>query len=239
MKSFFNLIAQNITKEFRHNQHHTVVLKDITQIFKPEKSYAIMGPSGAGKSTFMHLLAGLDTPTSGAVLYGDSQLMDFAPYDRAQTVGLVLQNPCLIAELTVLENIALAGMVIGKTEKESAASAKELLQAVELEHAWNWHIGQLSGGQRQRIALARALLNKPAFLLADEVTGSLDTQTSIKLIQLLLRLQQEWKMGLILSTHNREVADMMELVFLLKDGNVVPMNDYYPERKPNESSSRA
>ncbi len=239
MKSFFNLIAQNITKEFRHNQHHTVVLKDITQIFKPEKSYAIMGPSGAGKSTFMHLLAGLDTPTSGSVLYGDSQLIDFAPYNRAQTVGLVLQNPCLIAELTVLENIALAGMVIGKTEKESAASAKELLQAVELEHAWNWHIGQLSGGQRQRIALARALLNKPAFLLADEVTGSLDAQTSIKLIQLLLRLQQEWKMGLILSTHNREVADMMELVFLLKDGNVVPMNDYYPERKPNESSSRA
>jgi ABC-type lipoprotein export system ATPase subunit len=239
MERYFDLIAQNATKKFSHKKEQIEVLKGITQTFHAQKTYAIMGPSGTGKSTLMHLLAGIDCPTSGTITLGGQNLSTLAPQDRARTIGFVFQNPSLIRELCVLENIILAGTVVGKTVQESENLAKELLVAVGLEQTASWQIGQLSGGQRQRVALARALLNKPAFLLADELTGNLDHEMSFALIRLLLALQKEWKMGLVLSSHNDQIANMMELVFLLKDGNLVNAHDYYPERKSNESGSRA
>lgn len=196
------------------------VLQDITYTFVPNRTYALMGASGSGKTTLIQLLAGFDQPTAGSIAINGQPVAQITPQVRAKTFGFVFQRPLLLKELTVLENILLAGQLTELSEIDCFDQAVTLLDQVGLGHTAQWNVGQLSGGQQQRVALARALINRPTFLIADELTGNLDRKTSLDIVHLLLKLQKEWKMGIIMSTHNQETAAMMELVFLIKDGTL-------------------
>ena len=193
---------------------------------RQKKSYAITGISGSGKSTFIHILAGLDTPTTGTVLFNDAILHTFSPTQREhflnKSIGLVFQSPHLIKELSVIENIIIPGLIQGRSHNDCENKAIKLLKKIELLDKKNSKIGELSGGQQQRVAIARALFNDPAFLIADEPTGNLDLATGKNIIDLLLSCQEEWGMGIIVSSHDEYVAEKMNETYELHEGILQP-----------------
>lgn len=217
MYKAINLLGSKLKKTFKQK----VIFQDLSVDFKKGTSYALMGESGSGKSTLMHLLAGLDVPTAGEVFLEKRSLDTLTSCQRAKYISLVVQAPTLITELTVLENIVLGAELLGMTTKEAQQKAQEYLSFLNLLSVSAWQIGALSGGQRQRVSLVRALITEPDFLLADEPTGNLDDQSSEQLIQMIMLCQKKWGMGLIVSTHCKEVAEKMEVVFTLKNGILV------------------
>lgn len=220
------LAAQKISKIFTQGNQEITVLKDITCTFEQNKSYAITGISGSGKSTFIHILAGLDISTTGAVVFNNSVLKSFSIAQREQflnkSVGLVFQSPHLLKELSVIENIIIPGLINGRSRSDCEKKAIELLTKIELFDKKDSKIGELSGGQQQRVAIARALFNEPAFLIADEPTGNLDLAAGINIIDLLLACQKKWGMGIIISSHDEYVAQKMDTVYELSDGQLIP-----------------
>jgi len=218
------LAASDVTKSFGTGDGTEQVLAGITVTFTQGQTAAITGVSGTGKSTLMHLLAGIDTPTSGSVAYDGGDLATLTEAERAiffgQSVGLVFQSPHLLRELSVAENVMLPGLVRKQPYDQCCKRAQELLKAVGLQDKVASKPSTLSGGQQQRVALARALFCKPAFLLADELTGNLDMQTGAAIIDLLLALQEKMKMGVVLSTHDPQVAGRMQEVWRLTEGKL-------------------
>lgn len=216
------LTAKEVSKTFIQGTQEITVLNGITSTFTQDKSYAITGISGSGKSTFIHILAGLDTPTRGTILYNNIPLQTLTSVQRTQffntSIGLVFQSPHLLRELSVIENIMLPGLINGQTKIDCEHKAIKLLEKVELSHKKNSKIGELSGGQQQRVALARALFNQPAFLIADEPTGNLDFATGNTIIDLLLSCGKEWGMGIIISSHDDYVTEKMDEVYTLREG---------------------
>jgi ABC-type lipoprotein export system ATPase subunit len=216
------LICQNVRKSFQQGAHSLPVLHDISASFAPGHSYAITGASGSGKSTLLHLLAGLDAPCSGSVSFNNVDLHALGAQQKNiflnKTIGLVFQSPYLIKELSVLENVMLKGLIAGTRFADCKKEAQELLYTVKLEDKLAAYPGQLSGGQQQRVALARALMNKPLFLLADEPTGNLDAQTGELIVELLLTVQKAWGVGLIVSTHDRDITQQMRTRYELQNG---------------------
>ena len=216
------LCLKKVSKTFGQDAKQTVVLHNVTALFASGKTYAITGASGSGKSTLMHLLAGLESPTAGAVHFNNTNINNLK--QRAhdvwlnKTVGVMFQLPYLVRELTVVENVMLPGMVAGVSHKECLITAQKLLADVGLAQKADDKPQTLSGGQQQRVALARALFNKPSFLLADEPTGSLDATTGSAIIDLLLHCADQWQMGVIISTHDQSVAEKMGEVYRLQDG---------------------
>lgn len=219
------LAAIEVTKEFKAADARVQILEGITVEFNQGTCYAIMGVSGVGKSTFMHLLAGLEKPTSGHISFDGASISSFSESARMiylqTSVGLVFQTPYLIRELSVLENVMLPGMVSGQNEEVSLARAEQLLEAVGLKNKIKSKPGTLSIGQQQRVALCRALFNKPAFLLADEPTGALDEKTGKAIIDLLLELQQATGMGIVISTHDQYVAQAMDVIYEIEGGKLI------------------
>ncbi len=213
----FKLIVKEVFKRFKQGSEKTV-LAGVSFECEQGKRYALSGVSGSGKSTLMHLCAGIDVPTEGFICLNDKPLHTYSSEERARLIVLVPQKPLLIKELNVLENVALAGQLVGLSEKEAIIEAAYFLEQVGLGDMKDFLTGALSGGQQQRVALARALLVKPAFLCADEPTGSLDEETGKQIITLLLKFQKKTGMGLIVSSHNPWVIEQMEVVFVLKDG---------------------
>lgn len=209
------------------------VLNGIDATFQQGFSYAIHGVSGAGKSTILHLLSALDTPSSGTVQFNNRTLSTFSPSERSyflnKEIGIVLQEPYLIAELTVLENIMLKGLLYGEDAEECKKKARALLDQLELCQTHEQRLPKtLSGGQQQRVSLARALFNKPLFLLADEPTANLDEETGYKIINLLVSLQTEWKMGIVVSTHSPYVAQQMDITYQLHAGLLHKLKNVRP-----------
>jgi len=221
MEGHSTLKVSHLTKVFSQNTSVTEVLRGIEYVFDSRKSYAITGVSGSGKSTLIHILAGLDTPTTGSVSLDNVLLAHFSEQERALKIGLVFQYPYLIKELSVIENVMLSSVCLGNNWLAAQRDAQLLLERIGLGDMSAWNVGQLSGGQKQRVALARTLLTRPAFLLADEMTGSLDHETGHAIMQQVLSYAREWGMGLIVSTHNPEIAAMTDLVFTLKDGILI------------------
>ncbi len=216
------LHANGLAKCFGKGNQATNVLRDVTATFTQGMSYAITGVSGTGKSTLMHILVGLDAPTSGAVFFNNTNIYQMNSGDRShflqRSVGLMFQLPYLIRELSVLENVMLPGLISRRAPDECKAQAMKLLSDVAVANKAEHKPASLSGGQQQRVALARALLNEPALLFADEPTGNLDERTAQEMVELLVRLQTEWHMGLIVSTHDTYVARQMQHQYRLHDG---------------------
>ncbi len=216
--------VDNINKSFNENGKRMSLFEGISVNFKQGESYAITGLSGAGKSTLLQILAGLDKPDSGNICYRGQRFASLSPLElnclRNSELGLVFQSPYLIKELSVIENIMLPGMIKNMEPESSRQRAIFLLELVGIAVKAYEHPAALSGGQQQRVALARALFNQPKFLLADEPTGSLDEKTGRSIVDLLLFFQKKWHMGLIISSHDRYVAQAVNHIYQLKDGRL-------------------
>lgn len=201
------LALKNASKHVFVGDTQHVVLKNITATFRQGEYCAITGPSGSGKTTLLYLLAGLDVPTAGHVLLeGTRDLAKMNDQDRLayrqSVVGLVFQFHYLIYELTALENIMIPALMCGVDEKSARRRAQELIEFVGLSRVMNFFPPTLSGGERQRVAIARALINKPAFIIADEPTGSLDELQASAVRDLFVAAQQEFGAGIIVATHD-------------------------------------
>lgn len=190
----------------------------------PGEAVAIVGASGAGKSTLLHLLGGLDRPTAGEVLLGGHNLAALSERElaavRNQRIGFVFQFHHLLREFTALENVMMPMLVGGAAQKTARQHASELLGQVGLAQRLTHKPWQLSGGEQQRVAVARALANRPAVVVADEPSGNLDTHTGEQLHELFFRLRSEHGVALVIATHNRELAERADRVLQMKEGQL-------------------
>jgi len=213
--------VKGLKKHFRGTDTF-YVLNGIDACFDQSKTYAITGVSGAGKSTFLHILAGLDAPSEGSIYFDGKDLATLSHSERLvflnKSIGLVFQLPYLIAELSVIENTMVPGLISGLSVDECRFKALRLLELVGISEKVESCPLALSGGQQQRVAVARAIFNEPAFLLADEPTGNLDINTGKTLIDLLQQCKKEWGMGIIISSHDNYVAQKMDYVFHIDEG---------------------
>ena len=185
---------------------------------------AIVGPSGSGKSTLLHLLGGLDTPSGGQVLFRNARLgaeIDLDTY-RLHKVGFVFQAFYLMPTLRAIENVQLPMLATGRNGIDRAARARALLKEMGIEHRAEQYPNELSAGERQRVAIARALANDPEILLADEPTGNLDSASSARIMEILIRLQQVHGMTLVLITHDEAIAHAAPRRIHIRDGKVEP-----------------
>jgi len=222
------LVLEGVTKEFANGPDHQRVLDNVGLQVYAGDSVAVVGPSGSGKSTLLNLIAGLDRPTSGTVYFRNQDLGGMAPDEMAayrnRAIGFVFQMHHLLPQCTVLENVLVPTLV--RDEAEGAkARALELLERVGLADKVERRPGVLSGGERQRAAVVRALINRPAMLLADEPTGSLHAESADALAALLLELNREEGMILIAVTHAPAIARKMARVFALRDGQLITQSD--------------
>lgn len=203
------------------------VLDDVTLTVDPGRSLAIVGPSGCGKSTLLGILGGLELPTGGEVRVGDSVVSAMPDQDRAalrrRAFGFVFQADNLQPFLTVSENVGLQAVLAGLADEPAHRQA--LLDALDVGALGHRFPDQLSGGQRQRVAVARALVHGPSVVLADEPTGALDTASSDRVVELLLRLHRANGTTLVVVTHDRTVADRMDVVVEMRDGRVTGTNE--------------
>lgn len=201
------------------------VLKQINLTIENSKVVTIVGPSGAGKSTLLHLIGTLDRPDSGEVVIdgtnlralSDDQLSEF----RNRHIGFVYQFHHLLPEFTAVENVALPAMIAGKSRKEALVHAAELLDFLKLKDRVDHKPNELSGGEQQRVAVARALMNNPELILADEPSGNLDTDNAKKLHQLFFDLRDQFHQTFIIVTHNEELASLSDRKIVLQDGRVI------------------
>ena len=217
------LQLRGITRDFKLGAQTVHVLKGIDLDIAKNEYVALMGPSGSGKSTLMNLLGCLDTPTSGSYeLNGTdvSSLNDNALAEiRNSEIGFVFQTFNLLPRSTALENVALPLVYAGLSKEERLSRAAEVLEQVGLADRMDHRPNQLSGGQRQRVAVARALVNKPALILADEPTGNLDSKTSIEIMKLFDDIQAAGN-TVVLVTHEEDIAQHAKRVIRLVDGNI-------------------
>lgn len=198
------------------------VLKEVSFSLNEGSSCAIVGPSGSGKSTLLGLCAGLDYPSSGAVILNGIELGSLGEEELAQIrnqyIGFVFQTFQLIPTLTALENVMVPIELRGETQTKRQAIT--LLEKVGLENRIHHYPAQLSGGEQQRVAMARAFINKPKILFADEPTGNLDAETSEKISNLIFELNKEAGTTLVLVTHNLELAQKSQQIISLKGGQI-------------------
>ena len=208
------LQVENITKHYPTRAEPIEVLRGVSLALDPGQNLAILGPSGSGKSTLLSILGTLETPTSGRVLLDgadpseldERQLAAF----RSRRIGLVFQDHYLLPQCSLLENVLLPAVPLGPVRAETIERAEMLLTRVGLMDRREHRPAELSGGERQRAALARALINAPDLLLADEPTGNLDRTTAYQVGQLLLELQKTEPMILIIVTHSERLADCLQ-----------------------------
>ncbi len=217
----------NIEKSF-NNLKKIKVLKKISYNFKKGKIYSLMGPSGSGKSTLLNLLSLIDRPTNGSIIIDNKQI-DFNESDkndilRANKIGIIYQQDNLLPDFTALENIYLASLACGNKKELSILKAKELLKKVGLLNRSKHYPSELSGGEKQRVSIARALINNPDIILADEPTGSLDLNTAKEIFQLLEK-QINSKRLIIFATHNRFFANKSDCLLEMVNGNIRTIND--------------
>lgn len=217
------LIAKDIKKGFPEGEGKFLQVLDGASLEVGNGEFvAVTGESGVGKSTLLHLLGLLDTPDSGEIFFDGKSVALESDYNRAfirmRSIGFVFQFHHLLPEFNALENIALPLRLAGVSEAEAISRAEKLLADVGLSARADHFPNALSGGEQQRIALARALSCKPALLLADEPTGNLDEKNSERLTELLFEMTEATGMSVILATHNRELANSADKVYILEKG---------------------
>ena len=220
------LRTEKLRKFFHSGSQEIVPLDGIDFSIDRGEMVAIVGPSGAGKSTFLHLMAALDTPTSGAVYFAGKSLHSFAEMELAEyrnrVVGFVWQRHHLLPDFTAAENVAMPLLVRGQALSQALRVAADWLGEVGLGERAGQRAGSLSGGEQQRVAIARALVNQPVLLLADEPTGDLDERSAEGIFELIERLHRSHHLTSILATHNLSLARRTERVLALERGKLAP-----------------
>jgi lipoprotein-releasing system ATP-binding protein len=219
--------TRNLRKTYGAGAVEITVLSSVSVSVEPGKLIAVVGPSGAGKSTFLHLLAALDTPTSGTVYfegkaidsYRENELADY----RNRSIGFVWQRHHLLADFTAAENVAMPLLMRGAGYDEALETSERWLREVGLGARVTQRAGELSGGEQQRVAIARALVQEPALLLADEPTGDLDERNAMGVFELMQRLHREHRLTSILATHNTVLAGRADRVLQLEHGMLQPV----------------
>jgi lipoprotein-releasing system ATP-binding protein len=219
------LHCRQLTKRYDQGGLHVEVLKGVNLTIGMGERVAIMGASGSGKSTLLHLLGGLEKASGGEVVLDGVNINQVSAAKlarlRNKSLGFIYQSHHLLGEFTVLENVAMPLLIGGESVKQARVRANELLQRVGLGHRIEHKPGELSGGERQRAAVARALINKPGLILADEPTGNLDSKTAHQVYQLMLELNQELNVSLLVVTHDHELAARIGKVLHMEDGLIV------------------
>jgi len=216
------LVGEELEREYRSGPEVVRVLRGASVRVRPAEVVALVGASGVGKSTLLHLLGALDRPTAGRVLWqgedvfarGEAGLVRFRRHD----VGFVFQFYNLLGEMTALENAMLPALLARRPGREARELATQALTDVGLGDRLRHRPGELSGGEQQRVAVARALLNRPRAILADEPTGNLDPKTSAVIFDLFLRLQAERGIAFLIATHNPELARKADRSYRLVEG---------------------
>ena len=216
----------NISKSFFTSKKINV-LKKINFNFKKGKIYSLMGPSGSGKSTLLNLLSLIDRPSSGFLSFENKKIdfNDSTQNDllRANKIGIIYQQDNLLPDFTSLENIYLAGLAAGQNKASSILKAKALLKKVGLINRLNHYPSELSGGEKQRVSIARAVINEPEIILADEPTGSLDHETAKEIFDILKKQLNKDRI-VIFATHNRFFANKADCLLELVNGNIKSIN---------------
>ncbi len=217
--------VENLYKTYDSGPAKVEVLKGISFDVKPAEVVVIKGPSGVGKSTLLHIIGALDLPTAGKVFLDDQDIASLKNSQidrfRNKSVGFVFQFHHLLPEFTALENVLIPSFMHEPLTPEKEAYARQLLEEVGLGHRLNHKPNELSGGEQQRVAVARALINQPKVLLADEPTGNLDRKNSEMLYDLMLRLNQKLKQTLVIVTHDEHMTTKAHRIIELDDGKIV------------------
>jgi len=218
------LEARDVKKTYRMGKVLVPALLGVTFDVTEGEFVAVFGPSGSGKSTLLHVLGGLDRPDEGEILVdgiGFSTLNDNALAEvRLRKIGFVFQFFNLLPRLTALRNVELPLTLADLPEKESVKKAEGMLKLVGLENRMNHRPSEMSGGEQQRVAMARALINDPKIVLADEPTGNLDTTTGGEIVQLMKRLNKEKGQTFVVVTHDPAIAETADRIIYLKDGMI-------------------
>lgn len=217
--------VQGLSKHFVCGERRVEVLRDVSLQVASGEQVALVGASGAGKTTLMHILGGLDRPSSGTVHYRQQDILalkgEALDYFRNRTIGFVFQFNQLLPEFTALENVMMPALIAGRGFRRARGPAEAILQEVGLGQRLEHKPGQLSGGEQQRVAIARALVMEPQLLLADEPTGNLDSGTSDEIYRLLQQLHRDRGLTMVIVTHSRLLADRMGRRLQMVDGEIV------------------
>ncbi len=213
--------AQGIEKQFGDLR----VLKGVDLTINKGEVVSIVGPSGAGKTTLLQILGTLDKPNTGSVVINDTQIQRLKEKElarfRNENIGFVFQFHQLLPEFTAIENIILPALIAGKKKSASENKAREILKFLNLNDRESHKPAELSGGEKQRIAIARALINDPLVVFADEPTGSLDSQNQEELHKLFFRLRDEFNQTFVIVTHDLHLAHLSDREIKMKDGNIL------------------
>ena len=224
MSNSLLLQCENLCKTYQEGKMHTDVLRDVSFAMQPGEMMAIVGTSGSGKSTLLHLLGGLDSPTSGEVIFKGQSLNAMSSSAKSELrnreLGFIYQFHHLLPDFTALENVAMPLLIGKKKSAEVQERAMAMLEAVGLQHRSNHRPSELSGGERQRVAIARALVNNPSLVLADEPTGNLDQRNADSIFELLGELNVRQGTAFLVVTHDLHLANRRTRQLEMRDGKL-------------------
>ena len=217
------ITLNNIQLQYQNGSEVTEVIKGITLAIKKQETLAIIGKSGSGKTSLIMLLAGLEKPTSGSIIFKNQIISNFNEEElsdfRQKNIGIIFQSFYLIPNYTALENVALTLEI--NLQKNATELAKDILINLGLEHRLQHYPSQLSGGEQQRVAIARAVINKPSIILADEPTGNLDDENSVLISDTLFDVVKSFGSSLCLVTHDKELAQRCDRQIIIQDGKII------------------
>ncbi|MCL2352808.1 MAG: ABC transporter ATP-binding protein [Firmicutes bacterium] len=227
---------RNVRKIYRMGDEKVVALDNISLTFEKGKIYCLLGKSGSGKSTLLNLMAGLEKPTRGEIVFNKKHIERMSEKElaifRQKYIGFVFQSYNLLSTLTALENVTLPLILRHVRKRKRSKSAKEMLKAVGLADRARHKPAELSGGQQQRCSIARAFVNNPQVVFADEPTGNLDTKTTIDMMDLITGIAKRNSQTLVIVTHNMELSSYADQVIHVRDGKIESVEDM-PKKNEN------